>query len=115
VVFRDIRRMCPRCGGDFHEQRTSLGHRFERCSSCRGNWVDTLTLVEMFERLRPGEGMPIMLARHGDGDELRCPTCTRPMARRLLNMLHLDECSSHGVWFDGDELEQTLYRYVLSS
>lgn len=115
MVFREIRRMCPRCHGEFQELRTSLGHRFERCSSCHGNWVESLTLVEMFEKLRPGQGMPLMTPRQDSEGELRCPTCTRPMLKQWLHMLALDQCSSHGIWFDGDELEQTLYRYALSS
>lgn len=114
MVFRDIRRHCPRCGGSFQELRTALGHRFERCSSCRGNWVETLTLHEMFHRLKPGNGIPVMDHREDRDEPLRCPTCTRPMAKRRMHKLDLDECGHHGVWFDGDELEQTLYHYALS-
>lgn len=114
MVFRDLRRTCPRCNGEFQELRTSLGHRFERCASCRGNWVDALTLLEMFDKLKPGEGMPLMMPRQDSEPELRCPTCTRPMLKQRLSMLDLDQCSSHGVWFDGDELEQTLYQHALS-
>lgn len=64
--------------------------------------------------MRPGSGTPAMLSRlDGDPAQLACPICTRPMDRMRLNRLDLDVCDKHGVWFDGVELQQTLYRYAV--
>ncbi len=73
-----------------------------------------MTVREMFERMKPGRGFPVFLSREDSTPPLRCPTCARPMNQRRLHQLDLDSCDNHGIWFDGDELEQTLYRYALS-
>jgi hypothetical protein len=73
-----------------------------------------MTLHEMLDRMKPGRAMLAMDARFDETPTLRCPTCTQPMLKRQLGELALDECVVHGVWFDGDELEQTLYQHALS-
>ena len=114
MVFRDNRRPCPRCARGLDESRTELGHRFERCASCNGNWVDSNTLRILFEAMRPGQGLPTMQEREdGDPARLTCPVCTTVMKRMRVQDLDLDVCDRHGVWFDGVELQQTLYRFAV--
>jgi Zn-finger nucleic acid-binding protein len=114
MVFRDNRHACPRCGSDFEELRTSLGHRFEKCPACHGNWVDAMTLREMFDRMKPGRGVPPFSARTDDDPVLKCPICTAALVKVTLHRLALDRCEDHGVWFDGRELEATLFQYGLA-
>ena len=115
MVFRDNHFLCPRCGSALEETRNPPGHRFRRCDSCTGNWVDYLNLRAMFDRLKPGHGIPEMWSRHDQQPTLLCPECGSQMHKRFINRLALDQCEAHGVWFDGAELEQTLYQYALSS
>lgn len=88
-------------------------HRFLYCQTCHGNWVDLLVLRDMFERLKPGYGLPALLTRDDNEPTLSCPTCTQPLAKRWMKRLALDQCDRHGVWFDGKELEKTLYTYAI--
>ena len=55
-----------------------------------------------------------MLDRHGDQPILTCPTCAKTMTPCTFVRLALDRCDEHGMWFDGMELEQTLYQHAVT-
>ncbi len=72
------------------------------------------TLRRLFEGMKPGVGMPAMAPRSdGDPAVMICPACAKPMERKRLHRLDLDICDRHGVWFDGKELQETLFRYAM--
>lgn len=113
MVFRDNHRQCPRCTTALDEKRTPVGHRFLQCQTCNGQWVELIMLREMFQKLKPGRAIPYMISRSDDQPQLPCPTCSKLMHKRLMVSLALDQCEQHGVWFDTNELENTLYAYAL--
>lgn len=115
MVFRDNHIHCPRCGTALGEVRTPVGHRFMQCHNCTGQWVELMILREMFHKLKPGRPAPSLLNRRDSDAQLLCPSCSKPMHKRTMARLDLDQCEQHGVWFDGNELENTLYTYALNS
>lgn len=115
MVFRDNHIHCPRCGTALDEVRTPVGHRFMQCQTCSGQWVDLTILREMFHKLKPGQPSPALLSRQDGDSSLPCPTCSKTMHKRIMASLPLDQCDQHGVWFDGNELEGTLYAYALAT
>lgn len=114
MVFRDNHLHCPRCGTALDEIRTPVGHRFMQCQQCAGQWVELMILREMFHKLKPGRPAPSLFIRQDGEPQLLCPSCSVPMHKRVIASLAIDQCDKHGVWFDGNELENTLYAYALA-
>ena len=114
MVYRDNAHRCPRCDVIFDETRTRVGHRFETCTKCGGNWVDMLTLRDMLQRIVPGRGVPFMRRRADADPGIRCPICDEPMDKVMLKQLELDWCRDHGIWFDEEQLTEALRRYASS-
>lgn len=89
------------------------------CDTCNGLWVDPDTLQRLVsERLKPatmlGTGIAAPPAAHVKLEAVQyapCPVCKRLMNR--VNFAHasgviVDVCTTHGTWFDSDELRRVL-------
>jgi Zn-finger nucleic acid-binding protein len=89
------------------------------CDTCNGLWVDPETLQRLVaERMKPnpmlGTGITAPAAPHVKLEAVQyapCPTCKRLMNR--VNFAHasgviVDVCTTHGTWFDSDELRRVL-------
>jgi Zn-finger nucleic acid-binding protein len=89
------------------------------CDTCNGLWVDTETLQRLVsERLKPapmiGTGIATPAPARIKLDPVQyapCPQCKRLMNR--VNFAHasgviVDVCTTHGTWFDADELRRVL-------
>jgi len=109
---------CPRKCGPMRPVRFG-GADMDFCETCNGIWVDTATLQRLVsERLKPapmiGTGIatpPRSAIKLESVHYAPCPICTRLMNR--LNFAHtsgviVDVCTSHGTWFDADELRRVL-------
>ena len=109
---------CPRKCGDMRPVRFG-GADMYTCDKCNGLWVDTTTLQKLVaERLKPspllGSGISAPPAPRVKLEAVQyapCPICKNLMNR--LNFAHasgviVDVCTSHGTWFDADELRRVL-------
>jgi Zn-finger nucleic acid-binding protein len=98
---------CPACGA-------ALAPRGQRlfCDACRGVMVTRDELREMLREIHPKEKRSleqqlIPLASDDDGART-CPHCNAKMDAFALNRIPIDQCFTHGFWFDRDELEKVL-------
>lgn len=89
------------------------------CDTCNGLWVDTETLQRLVaDRMKPapliGTGIAAPPPTRVKLETVQygpCPVCKRLMNR--VNFAHasgviVDVCTSHGTWFDSDELRRVL-------
>jgi hypothetical protein len=68
-------------------------------------------VTEMVHEMHDGqESTPLVFdERTGDGEPIACPSCDRAMRPLLLEGVRVERCEPHGLWFDGTELQTTLY------
>jgi Zn-finger nucleic acid-binding protein len=96
---------CPACAVEL----SALTDRYT-CSRCKGVFVETAALEEMMAGMR---GEPWQLPLPSGGPSRRgCPVCGRPMTLEHVEAIELDRCRTHGVWFDDEELADTLLASV---
>ena len=88
------------------QQRDSWS--YQRCPECEGVWIETAVFLEMFRAAQPDHRREELMV-HNDGTPRRsCPICVEPMDIAWLEFLPLEQCESHGLWFDQGELERAL-------
>lgn len=89
------------------------------CDTCNGLWIETTTLQQLIsDKSKPAAMLGTGIAAPPPtGVKLEpvqyapCPICKRLMNR--VNFAHasgviVDVCTSHGTWFDADELRRVL-------
>lgn len=109
---------CPRRCGNMRPVRFG-GADMYTCNTCNGLWVDTATLQHLVsDRLKPAPMLGTGIATPPPAplkleavQYAPCPICKRLMNR--VNFGHasgviVDVCTSHGTWFDADELRRVL-------
>lgn len=110
---------CPRCENKLLIPGRAGDARVLRCLRCNGTWVpkgQAVALRASFPEVGPLQKEKIeRIRRYGakrnlsDGVQyLACPNCKNLMTRRQFTVgsgIVVDRCLSHGVWFDGGELE----------
>lgn len=81
------------------------------CVGCEGTFLGNETIGETYPGILPlihgaRSAVPV--------EPLACPSCGEAMRRLAVETegagVALDFCNRHGVWFDGDELDQVLAR-----
>jgi Zn-finger nucleic acid-binding protein len=93
--------LCPVCKIGMGLQ----GHRYV-CEQCKGVFVENAALVEMMSAMRDEPwGLP---PAEGPPGARPCPVCAAVMSSERVDAIELDRCASHGVWFDRDELAESL-------
>lgn len=108
---------CPRCAADL--QPVGMGTvTVDRCSSCKGTWFDGDELEHAMDLTTQGlsredaGSLRRVLPTSNPTEEVKyvaCVRCGERMARRQLAPrmgIIVDICRSHGIWFDGGELER---------
>jgi Zn-finger nucleic acid-binding protein len=106
MVFRGDATSCLGCKIPMVAQGTDLPT--ELCQRCGAAFVETATFLEMLRHERPMLGVEELM-EFNDGTPRRpCPRCGAQMAIVWLELLQLDECPDHGVWFDPGELKRAL-------
>lgn len=104
MTYRGSPEPCPRCASRL-EQNVARWH----CLRCHGVLLpldDVLALVrQMAPDLHPEEPLPIK-PRTSAGP-LACPFDSAPLTPGRFGTIAIDHCD-HGMWFDGDELQQAL-------
>lgn len=95
---------CPACGQELRPRGQRLF-----CGDCAGVMVSKDELAGMLEYIYPDDKRPLaqQLAPHRS-QERACPTCRARMDGFRLNGVAIDQCFTHGFWFDRDELEKAL-------
>lgn len=102
---------CPSC----HKILITIEYddfEIDRCFSCSGIWIDSLELEALFENAPlKKEALDSLEFTACSEKDKKCPVCRRKMKKLLSRKTDtvLDQCSSHGIWFDQGELEKVLY------
>jgi Zn-finger nucleic acid-binding protein len=111
VVFRENVLTCARCGTPSLELVRTLGHSFQRCTTCLGIWIELAQLACMFTDMGARARPILSEALQGRGGHARrCPACEEPMEAAALLGMEVEMCGHHGIWFDNHELEDVLRR-----
>ena len=103
MIYRDHNEACPRCGVDLIDAGS-----VRACSSCRGMWLSAVVLADMVNTMQPEPRWVHLDFEPDTRSPLACPSCSKAMTTLLLLGVEVDRCEGHGIWFDGDELEQVL-------
>jgi len=112
---------CPRCESPTELFRhAAAGAVVLGCPGCGGLWVPEETLEPLIDggaQFTPSqEGADLPRRLDVNVRYLKCPTCSKLMARRNYGRVSgviVDSCPQHGVWLDRGEL-QTLRSFVAS-
>jgi len=117
---------CPACPGQAMATwrlqptgRQPQGHAVHGCQRCGGVWVDRATLEVMVESASEqgaGDGRAPAVFRRELSMQPKvvyrsCSVCGHPMNRRnfaRISGVIVDECRTHGTFFDAGELEDVL-------
>lgn len=111
--------LCPRCKTPALSPERYEGVTIDRCSTCKGVWLDkgelhkivsvqeeTFTDDIIDETLdNVFQGVPVEEQNH----DLSCPKCgvaMKPVNYLIESGIIIDRCAQHGVWLDGKELEK---------
>jgi Zn-finger nucleic acid-binding protein len=84
------------------------------CGQCGGIWLDAGELESLLgdEQLRQQAMASFALAVKPQEEYRKCPICRKKMekvsAGHAQNMVLLDRCGNHGIWFDKGELSKLL-------
>ena len=99
---------CPRCGNQLRVEQ-HRGIEVDRCTSCKGVWLDYGELDELEDTVFDQDELKGTTMYRPLQGELLCPKCQRPMTAFLYRAydLELDYCQGeHGVWLDHGEEER---------
>src|SRR5512143_1941211 len=108
MVFRDDATTCVQCKTPMARATTSRGHDLEQCDRCGGAWMATDDFLAELHAAQPARRIDELM-EHNDGTPRRpCPRCGERMSIAWLELLQLDQCAAHGVWFDRGELDRAL-------
>lgn len=125
-----VEHLCPACVGEAPKEtmvtwhllptpRNPQGHAVHGCRRCGGVWVDRKTFDVMIQSAaeqgtgdgRSGGVHRRELSMQGKVTYRVCPGCSQPMNRRnfaRISGVIVDECRTHGTFFDAGELEDVL-------
>lgn len=94
------------------------GVEIDRCTSCRGTWLDggELQLIAGLAGVSAGALTAALIeAKTTRQSQRRCPRCVRRLAGMDaggLKPLEIDRCPGGcGLWFDDGEMEQLIARF----
>jgi Zn-finger nucleic acid-binding protein len=106
AVIPDGRLDCPACGKGLEPRGVRLF-----CDGCAGVMVTREELVEMLRSIYPDEKLALQQQLRPFGEGTRgCPQCRARMDSFELDGVVIDQCFTHGYWFDRDELQKVLQR-----
>jgi hypothetical protein len=74
---------------------------------CQGFWLTEETMLELYRQAWTGYS-PTWLPRFSQEPTRACPRCARPMKPSLIEIVEVERCLAHGIWFDAGELERAL-------
>lgn len=107
---------CPRCATPlFLGNGTTV--TIHGCGGCGGVWLDndaSQRVVQVFDR--EILGLASRAERVGNSvlseeAAVTCPLCRATLARVIVRNVALDVCTSHGTWFDKNELRRVAEAY----
>jgi Zn-finger nucleic acid-binding protein len=110
--------MCPECREPMVVVELE-GIELDRCTTCRGTWLDAGELEHIVERAgAQREALSAALRAAGTGlrGQRRCPRCRRRL--RVISIGHtppvvVDRCpAGHGLWLDAGELRATVQAFA---
>lgn len=101
---------CPACGAALEPRGMRLF-----CDACRGVMVTSDELRQMLREIHPKEKrsleqqlVPLAAGADTNAVARTCPHCNARMDAFSLNRVPIDQCFTHGFWFDRDELAKVL-------
>jgi Zn-finger nucleic acid-binding protein len=108
-----IGRCCPRDGSILVAGKRGPLDLLD-CETCGGTFVPRGRLLRdprFLRETRLASPPAMSVPTADDSPALRCPKCWVHMHRVRLLGVFVDDCASHGIWFDRDELSVLLDRW----
>jgi Zn-finger nucleic acid-binding protein len=106
MTYRRMETQCITCKVPMVEERTPYGGSYDRCPTCASIWMEVAVFLDLLHREQPKLKVEELM-EHNDGTPRRpCPRCGEKMSIAWLEILQLDQCLEHGVWFDQGELDR---------
>lgn len=101
---------CPRCDAPL-EHKKLKGIEIDRCSECKGLWLDHPELDELEDTVLDNDQLKGTMVYAVRSSDITCPVCNGVM--RTFNYraydLPIDECEAqHGFWLDENEEKRVL-------
>jgi Zn-finger nucleic acid-binding protein len=115
-MYRDNYAHCPRCKTELITIGTALA-----CANCGGRFVEASELLAFAREMSPAGVEPpsdlVFIGReHAPSEPLACPRCGDPTRSVWASsVIPVNQCERHGVWFDPNEMQQTLIAYAHAS
>jgi Zn-finger nucleic acid-binding protein len=113
--------LCPRCRIALHVGTTQNG-AMHGCGRCGGIWLDR-AMSERLTRALDSDTLALADAasQHAaqveiSNTRLGCPHCASVLTGHAVAnaRVHVDFCSTHGTWFDRDELQKVARAFAVS-
>ena len=101
---------CPRCKAELATEKYK-GIEIDRCTSCRGMWLDYHELDELEDIVFDDDDAKASLMYSHTQTDLPCPHCNEALRRFNYRGwdLELDFCENeHGYWLDEGEEKRIL-------
>jgi Zn-finger nucleic acid-binding protein len=93
ATLSDLVLTCERCGGVWADTETS-----ERIT--KAIHIEIVDVAKLAAKAATDSGIPVPV----DDGKRQCPMCACTLARVRTGRVMLDVCTTHGTWFDRDEL-----------
>ena len=113
MVYREGGLVCPACNAPLSRVQGQWNLDVDCCVDCKGVWVSEETLAELYRQMWNGYH-PHWLPRLTHESPRACPRCNRLMKPSLIEIVEIERCPAHGIWFDSGELQQALELRPLS-
>jgi Zn-finger nucleic acid-binding protein len=103
--------MCPSCGIELVASGTRL-----HCKQCNGMLVRPEEVEEMMRHMAPDQPRTLskLILAGGTDAPRKCPSCDVMMTVCLLAGVTVDQCPTHGIWFDGQGADSRARRAGLT-
>lgn len=108
MVFRGAATACVDCGVPMEPAKTKAGHDLELCERCGGAWMDVDAFLAELRVRQPGLATEELLSFPDGSPRRHCPRCGETMELVWVELIRLDQCRPHGIWFDRGELTRAL-------
>ncbi|MBX3219803.1 MAG: zf-TFIIB domain-containing protein [Labilithrix sp.] len=121
-MYRGATLACPACRGALEYTAASLP--IHGCRACGGMWLGpdaTMQILqgrggalesELVESDLRASRAPSATAVIPDGEPRRCPSCDLEMAPLMVRDVRVDNCPTHGTWFDRLEVTRVTKQII---
>lgn len=105
--------ICPKCGGRM-EERELVGVPLDRCTGCKGIWLDYTALDHVLNQQVSGDhaigtARELMIWSGDRETDMPCPRCTSWLAKHMHEEIEIEWCRScRGIYLDNEEIQSII-------